>query len=381
MYSTQWNYGSNNGGQLPISQYRPTSVAQRSPYIMYNEQTVGNPDIQWETALKSNLGLEVSVLNNILSGNFEYFTEDRTNVMLAGSSRILPPYFGAEAPTANVGRVTKKGYEIELRFNKNLKDWHLWVETSITHAVDKVMEKEEPGLKDPHLLAKGFQIDQIRTLNNTGFIQTWDEIYGTTPYSSTDNQRLPGNYSIIDFDSDGVIDLTKDAAPYGYSNRPQNNYNLSFGVDYKGWSAMLQFFGVSNVTRYVTFENFINNIDIAYQQTLDHWSKENPDASYFLPRWKTGSQDAALNQQSFLYDGSYLRLKTAEIAYTFTGAGLKRYGMSGLKLYLNGNNLLFWSKMPDDREQANYSSAGLAGDRFGAYPTSKRINVGLDIKF
>ena len=56
----------------------------------------------------------------------------------------------------------------------------------------------------------------------------------------------------------------------------------------------------------------------------------------------------------FQYDGSYLRLKTAEIAYTFTGVGLKHYGISALKLYLNGNNLLFWSKMPDDREQTKY---------------------------
>ena len=174
IYATQWDYGGNNGGQLPISQYWPSNAAQRSPYIMYNEKTVGNPDIQWETALKSNLGLEVSVLKNMLSANFEYFTEDRTNILLAGSSRILPAYLGTDAPTANVGRVTKKGYEIELRFNKNINDWHLWAETSMTHAVDKIMEKEEPELLDPHLLAKRFpdwsgeNIDINRLYSNLG---------------------------------------------------------------------------------------------------------------------------------------------------------------------------------------------------------------------
>jgi TonB-linked SusC/RagA family outer membrane protein len=376
MYATQWEYGGLNGGRMPFNQYGATNQDMRSPYVIYNEKAVGNPDIQWETALKLNWGLEVAVFNNMLTGNFEYFTEDRTNIMLAGSSRILPDYFGTLPPPANVGRVTKKGYEIELRFNKNLNYWHLWAETFVTHVVDKVMEREEPALKDPHLLAKGFQIDQTRTTISTGFIQTWDEIYGTTPFVSSDGQRLPGNYSIIDFDGDGIIDGAKDRAPYGYSNRPQNNYNLTLGADYKGWSAMVQFYGVSNVTRWVSFENFASNIDILYAQTLDHWSKENPDASYILPRWKTGGGQN--NAQIFHYDGSYLRLKTAEIAYTFTGAGLKRVGMSGLKLYLNGNNLLFWSKMPDDREQQNQ---GPDGDRFGAYPTSKRINFGVDIKF
>lgn len=373
MYATQWAYGD----QMPFSQYAPTSAAQRSPYKIFRETTVGNENVHWETAKKSNLGLEMSVLKNTLSGNFEYFTEDRTGILLAGSSRILPPYFGTDAPTANVGRVTKKGYELELRFNKNLnKEWHLWADASMTHAVDKVMEKEEPELKDPHLLAKGFQIDQIRSLISTGYMQTWDDVYANAPVSSNDAQRLPGNYFLLDYDADGVIDGNKDPAPYGYSNRPQNNYNLSLGFDHKGWSMMVQFYGVNNVTRSVSFENFVSNIDIAYAQTLDHWSKENPDASYFLPRWKTSGQSSA---QANLYDGSYLRLKTAEVAYTFNGERLKHNGISSLRLYLNGNNLFFWSKLPDDREQPNYD--GVTDDRFGAYPTSKRINLGIDIKF
>ena len=61
---------------------------------------------------------------------------------------------------ARLLRATKKGYEIELRFNKNINDWHIWANASMTHAVDKILSKEEPQLKDPHLLAAGFQIDQ-----------------------------------------------------------------------------------------------------------------------------------------------------------------------------------------------------------------------------
>ncbi|HBL77088.1 MAG: hypothetical protein A2W90_19045 [Bacteroidetes bacterium GWF2_42_66] len=371
IYQTQWAHGD----QMPLFQYAPTSAAQRSPYTIYREATVGNADIHWETAVKSNLGLEVAVLKNTLSGNFEFFTEDRTGILLAGVSRVLPPYFGINAPTANVGRVTKKGYEFELRLNKNLKDWHLWANASMTHAVDKVVEKEEPELKDPHLLAKGFQIDQTKSVISTGFMQTWDDVYANAPSSSNDAQKLPGNYFLIDFDANGILDPNFDTAPYGYSNRPQNNYNLSLGADYKGWSVMVQFYGVNNVTRSVSFQNFNTNFDIAYEQTLDHWSKENPDASYFLPRWKTSGQS---NAQAFLYDGSYLRLKTAEVAYTFTGERLKHYSISSLKLYLNGNNLFFWSKLPDDREQPN----DYLNDMFyGAYPTSRRINLGIDIKF
>ena len=375
IYQTQWDYGD----QMRLFQYGTTSVEQSSPYKIYREATLGNADIQWETAKKTNLGFEVAVLKNTLSGNFDYFTEDRTGILVSGSSRVVPPYFGAAAPTANVGRMNVKGYEIELRFNKVLNDWHFWADASMTHAVDKVMEKEEPLLKDSHLLAKGFQISQTRTLISTGFIQTWDQIYASTTYATNDGEKLPGNYFLIDYDADGLIDTNKDTAPYGYSNRPQNNYNLSFGFDYKGWSIMVQLYGVNNVTRSVTFENFASNIDIAYAQTLDHWSKENPDASYFLPRWKTGKGGGQYSAQADLYDGSYLRLKTAELAYTFASGRFKRYGVSSFKIYMNGNNLFFWSEMPDDREQPNYD--GATNDRFCACPTSKRINLGIDIKF
>lgn len=361
LYETQWLQVA---GSAMLSEF-----IQRSPYNLYREGTVGNPNIHWETAKKSNLGLEIEVLRNTLSANLEYFNEDRTGILLLGSSRIVPPYYGANPPTGNVGRVIKKGYEVELSYKKMVNSWYLWAATSVTHAVDEIMEKEEPTLKDPHLLAKGFQIDQTTSYISQGYIQTWDDIYASTRYHSLDGEKLPGNYFITDFNSDGVIDA-KDVAPYGYSTRPQNNYNLSLGADYKGFSVMLQFYGVNNVTRMVPMNNFLNNTDVAYAHTLDRWSKDNPNGSSIAPRWKTAGQ---YNAEYFLFDGSYLRLKTAELAYTFEGKNINLAGISSLKLYMNGHNLFFWSDLPDDREQGS--------DRFGAYPTSRRINLGVDIKF
>ena len=366
LYNTQWRYGLTS----PLAEY--AHPYNRSPYTWYTESVIGNPGIHWEKAKKSNLGLEMAVLKNMLSANVEYFTEDRTDILLVGPSRTLPAYFGGTPPTANVGRVKKKGYEVELRFNKNLQNWLFWANTSVTHAIDKILYKEEPSLKDPHLLAQGFQIDQTKTTIRDGFYNTWDEVYSGAQGANNNNLKLPGDYKIIDFNGDGVIDY-KDAAPYGYSIRPQNAFNFSLGADYKGFSLMLQFYGVNNVTRLVDFRDFMNNIDLVYPHALDYWTKDNPNASSFLPRWKT--QGGQSTGDYFQFDGSYLRLKTAEIAYTFSGARLKQSVLSSLKVYLNGNNLLFWSKLPDDREQ------GFSGDVDGAYPTSRRINLGVDIKF
>ena len=75
-----------------------------------------------------------------------------------------------------------------------------------------------------------------------------------------------------------------------------------------------------------------------------------------------------------MYDGSYVRLKNMEIGYTWTKGWVKSLGLNNLKLYVNGNNLLLWTKMPDDRE-SNFAATGLASQ--GAYPTMKRINFGV----
>jgi len=80
----------------------------------------------------------------------------------------------------------------------------------------------------------------------------------------------------------------------------------------------------------------------------------------------------------YMFDGSYLRLKNVELAYTFTDESkwVKSIGIKYLKLYVNGNNLWLYTRMPDDREGTFGPGAG-AGD--GSYPTMKRINFGLRI--
>ena len=76
---------------------------------------------------------------------------------------------------------------------------------------------------------------------------------------------------------------------------------------------------------------------------------------------------------TYLYDGSYIRLKNAEFAYTFNANQLRRVGINGLRVYLNGDNLLLWTKMPDDREVSQGAAT--------AYPTIRRVNLGCNITF
>ncbi|MDD2283874.1 MAG: SusC/RagA family TonB-linked outer membrane protein [Paludibacter sp.] len=367
LYSTRYSYGGNSLLSANIS---------ASPYNWYKELSVGNPDIHWENAKKQNYGLEVGVFENMLALNFEYFTENRTDILIAGNSRSIPDFFGATPPAANLGQVNSFGYEVELKFNKRFNDTRLWSTLSFSHNENEVKFKDDPILLPSYQKSEGYPIGQTRTLLETGFYNNWDEVYASVPTSTNDNYKMPGFYNLLDFNSDGIID-NYDNVPYAYSNIPQNTFSTSFGVEHKGFSAMVQFYGVSNASRMVSLMNFTSNTNVVFDHVYDYWSKDNQDATSFLPRWKTAGQNIG---DYFLFDASYVRLKTAEIAYMFESsknAWLKSLGVSSLKLYLSGNNLFIWTDLPDDREGSNLGGSASTG----AYPAVKRINLGANLSF
>jgi TonB-linked SusC/RagA family outer membrane protein len=368
LYNSQFSYGG-------FSRLNSNPNSGASPYTWYRESVVGNPDIHWEKALKNNFGIEMGVYKNLFTISYDYFTEDRTDILLAGSLRNVPPFFGATPPAANVGRVKSNGHELEVKYDKRISGGlHYWSSLSFTHTENEILEKDDPPLRASYLNAAGYAVDQQRSTIRTGFYNNWDEVFASVPLETNDLHKLPGFYNLIDFNGDGMIKANEDAVPFGYSRIPQNTYNFSIGADFKGFSAMLQFYGVTNVTRYVPRSNFWGNTNVVFDHVLDYWAKDNQDASSFLPRWKTQAQSIG---EYYYLDGSYLRLKTVEIAYTLQDKFIKKAGLSSLKLYINGNNLLFWSDLPDDRE-ASFSGGS---DAAGTYPTVKRVNLGIDVTF
>lgn len=370
LYASQFAYG----GTSRLNEASNGS----SPYTFYRQSVVGNPLIQWENALKTNFGLEMGMFNNLISLNFDYFTEDRTDILLSGTSRNVPPFFGANPPSANLGHVKSNGFELELGFDKKLSnDLNIWANLAITHNQNEIIARDDAPLQYEYLKAKGYPIGQAKSLLKTEFYDNWDEVYASIPTENNDLQKLPGYYDLIDFNADGIIKTSEDTPPIGYSEVPQNTANLSLGARYRGLSLMVQLYGVNNANRSIPFNNYANDVDILYGHVNDYWSKENPNATSFLPRWKTQAENVG---HYFLFDASYLRLRTVEIAYSFSdNPWVKQAGFSNLRLFLNGNNLFFWSKLPDDRE-TTYSGGG-GGATEGSYPTVKRINLGIELTF
>lgn len=369
LYMTEWAYG----GRSRLG--TTGEGAEQSPFNWYREATVGNPNVQWEQAEKINVGTDFELFKGFIKGKMDFFQDKRSKILLANRSSV-PSYYGTTPPVANLGRVTSHGYEVELHFNYQAsKKLRLWSDLNMTHTKNKIIEADNPELLPAYQKSEGMQIGQAYSYVNQGYYNTWDELYGSTIHNTNDNQKLPGNYYIVDYNGDGVIDAN-DNIPYGHSGWPTNTYNATFGVDWKGLSVFVQFYGVNNVTRQVVFNSLGSQGHTVYNEG-SYWSKNNTGADVPMPRWLSTPAGYYRGNQ-YMYDGSYLRLKNAEIAYTFDKGFIRRAGLESMRIYLNGNNLAAWSKMPDDRE-SNFAGTGWASQ--GAYPTVKRYNLGANFTF
>ena len=369
LFVDEWAYGGTSSLGLV------GAGGEASPYDWYRQTKIGNSSVRWETAYKYNLGVEFGFLDGLIEGAVDLFSENRKDILMAGD-RAVPEYFGAEAPSANLGRVKSKGYEVTLKLNHRLENGlNLWADFAMTHAVNEVIFQDDPELLFDYQKDEGYAIGQARTHISSGYYNSWDELYASTTHDANNLVKIPGNYHILDYNGDGIID-SFDSAPFGYTGVPQNTYNFSLGSEWKGISFFVQFYGANNVTRQVVFNSLGGRMNNVFDQgTL--WSEDNMDPDSPMPRWLT--TPAGYNNGSrFFYDGSYLRLKNAEIAYRFTSDFVQRMGLQSLRIYVNGNNLLLWTDMPDDRE-SNFAGTGWASQ--GAYPTVRRANIGINVTF
>ena len=344
-----------------------------SPYSGYKEAALAMPDLKWATVLKKNLGFDYAFFGGLIAGSFDYFRDDRYDIFISGNDRSVPSFFGAaKTPDINKGKMKNHGFELELRFNKVLKNgMRFWANCNYTYAHNEIIEKDDPQLIPAYRKQEGYSQGQYVSFIDNGFITTYDELYSSPERQSNDANVLIGDHYIVDFNGDGVVDETNDQAPYGYTGNPEHTYNATIGWEWKGFSCFAQLYGVTGVTRDVGLTSFNNKLLTVYDNGT-WWNPMDNDGDVVVPRFTT--EVAYNNGTQFLYDGSYFRLKNVEVAYTWTKGWIKKLGFSSLKIYLNGNNLFLITKMPDDRESNfGYSGGG------GAYPTVRRYNFGIKL--
>jgi TonB-linked SusC/RagA family outer membrane protein len=369
-YIDQWEASNSRAWMNNINPHWDQPRPEFSPYTFYRELVIGNPDLRWETSTKTNIGLDMALFNELITFEGDFFYETRDDIIVSGADRSVPSFLGFDPADFNIGKTEVSGFELTLGAQDYINpDLKLWGNVAYTMAKDKILYKEDPELREPHLKDEGYPIGLQKLGIPDGIMTSWDDVYSSVAFENSQEAIRPGYYGQVDFNGDGIIN-SNDNVPWGYPLRPQNTWNLTAGVDYKNFSFMVQFYGAYNAIKQYVDRTFTSNTAIYYDFLTDYWTPDNLDGTDVLTSWKGQGHN---DPQRDWYDASYVKLKNIEAAYT-----LRSNGGTSYRFFINGNDLFTWSHLPDDR-QAN---AGTGETSFrGDYPTFRRLNIGLTVNF
>lgn len=369
-------------GYLPTWDITNSYVKFGIPYVYnapeasLNEGLPANPNLHWETATKNNLGVELALFQKAVMVNFDYFWENREEMFIESKERndVLDVY-GTNPSSANIGATKTTGYEAELILSKNIGDLVISVRGVYSFAKDEVVKGADPELAPTYQKREGYQIDQTRTfINQPGIMQTWDDVYNRvlTTDGGLRSVLLPGDWAQVDYNADGIID-NRDEVPFGYPTRPQYLYSFTPSLSYKGFIFSIQFYGVRNVSAFRDYDEFYLNESVAREfHKTDAWIPEigqTESATYRGLRIGVDKTDGQ-NGDYWVKDRSYLKIQNAELAFELPKDWLKKSGITGIRAYINGNNLAIWNTAMD---ASDIKSEG--------YPVTRTITFGLNLSF
>ena len=336
--------------------------------------TAVDPNITWETTTITNAGLDFGFFNNSLSGSFEVFKKRTTDILRQVN---LPSQVGnLGGPIRNIGTVDNTGVELGLNYHNHIGDLNYNLFANMTYIKNEVVDiNGQEILSGRNIIKEGYPIDSYYLYICDGIFQSEEEIKN---HATQSHNTAPGDLKFRDIDKDGEI-TEKDRVVTG-SVVPDITYSFGLNLDYKGFGLNLFFQGVSGVKTYPTLnlaQPYNNGAGVTYEWLERAWTETNRDGGF--PRLMTansGHDNFAKNSTFWLRDASYLRLKNVQVSYTFPAKWLKPLHLKGLKLFVNGENLLTFSDFDlFDPEKT------LKGTNLYEYPSVKSFTGGLNVTF
>ncbi len=338
--------------------------------------SLANINATWEKARKLDVGLDIALFNNHLTGTYDYYHERYFDVMqMRGSSIAL---IGSNYPAENIGVDLYTGSEFSLTYQNSVHDFNYFITANASIQHSKVLFMDEQYEKYPWNIHTGLPVGQRFGLQANGFIQnaaqadTVATISGYTP--------KVGDVLYKDLNHDGVIDQF-DVSPIG-KIRPLIYYGLSFGVSYKGIEINMLIQGVQNNELYVDngaidagFQGQNNGYGQAYEQIENRWTPENANNPTY-PRLTAGGNGYNYSplyfssSSLFLHQDNYFRIKNVGVAYNLPYKWLKHLKIGGIKVFVNALNLFTAAQYNIVDPEISLSS----------YPLQKVINTGINIK-
>ncbi len=349
-----------------------------------NETVFGNPDITWETVHMLNIGADIRLFKD-LSITFDYYDKFTTDMI------ITPPISyigGTNAAPLNSGEVRNIGWELDVNYGKQYKKFGYNIHTGLSQNKNNI----ESLFGAPY--DNGNRIHQVGYALNSYYIYPTEGLLQETDFTKNSDGKWIPKEGVIIFDGQQPGDIKykdisgPDNAPDGKistydrvirgRSEPDFNYFANLSLNYRKWDFEVLFQGVSGVDAYYSEPySFGLNVSGDGQTPLavqkDYWTPTNTTARY--PRMAPNSSYGSNYHTSdfWHFDASYCRVKYIQLGYNFDQIGLKRIGISNIRLYVNAQNLFTFSKEtltdPESRGQK------------GSYPLVKTFSAGISLNF
>ncbi len=343
-------------------------------YYGLNGVLITRNSITWEIAKKTNLGFELGLWNK-LTLEADYFNEYRSNILMDRAS--IPTTMGiTTVERANVGEAKSSGIDGSLDFTTTIGQ-SIWIKTrgNFTYATSEFLVYEEPRYKESYRQHVGLSLSQRTGLIAERLFIDEEEI-ANSPVQSYGNY-MAGDIKYYDVNGDGKI-TDADAVPIGYPTDPEIIYGFGISAGYENVDFSCFFQGSARSSFWidaVSTSPFNNETQLLKAYADSHWSEDNRDLYALWPRLSStiNYNNSSPNSTWFMRNGAFLRLKSMEVGYTPPLKWLEKFRLSNIRLYLNGTNLLSFSRF-------KLWDIEMGGNGLG-YPIQKSYNIGITASF
>ncbi|WP_298708934.1 TonB-dependent receptor [Chitinophaga sp.] len=379
------SWGLSGNDQIGLYAYMPTLKFAR--FYPLNDQILTgiaqrglvDETLKWETGEKINFGLDAGFLKNKLSVTFDYFRDDRTDILR--SLEGLPDFLGMpDKPVMNLMSVRNKGWEFSAGYNDQIGAVNFSGGFNITRLKNSILHIPDQYLAQNALL-NGEPLDAFYMWKAIGIFQTQDQVdKAAKPANVT---VAPGDIQFEDISGpNGVPDglISMDDRQVMGKPIPTWTYGAYLNASWKGFDARVNLQGVADVDSYVGGElyfPFLNGAGIMNRWMPGNtWTPENRDAR--LPRLLQYNISSGQNYASnsfWLQDASFMRIKDIQVGYSLPDAWLKRAKIQGIRVYVDIQNAFTFTRFEGIDPERNLTSASSA-----QYPNVRIISGGLNVK-
>ncbi len=350
------------------------------------QNSFANTDIKWETTIQTNIGVDLSVLNNKLTITAEYYNTRKNDMLFDIDLPTSSGIDGGGTMAVNMGNMTNKGYELSMKYRNSYKK--LWYSLGATFSTNENVVTELP-ISSSYILstnygllgdtvtafAEGYEAGAFFLYKTDGVVNTQEKL---AEYRQVVSDAQMGDLIYRDSNGDGAI--TDDDRVYCGSGLPEFEIGLNVNLFYKNFDLYMQWYSalgheIMNGTKMITYA-YGTNKDLVGQ-----WSEVNASSS--IPSYM-GTNTADENYRGYtdlwLEDGSYCRLKNITLGYTIPKETLSKWNLSKVRFYISAQNLLTFTNYTGYNPEVGGSVISRGVDAAN-YPATIIYTAGLNLSF